>query len=383
MSCRSVARFGWVLATMVLAVGPRWSPAGEACVVKLTAPAGATVAIDGREQGQQRTFTFENARGDGAEVAVVRIRFPGGGEAQRVAPLRPGGEIHVAALQPAQIVFAYAPHTDGPAAKGLYRINPDGSGLKQLTSGSNDRFPRISPDGGRIVFVRSVRESTSTRRKLRQELWVMDADGGGVNRLHAHGDAPAWSPDGTQIAFLDESSGPGKLSVLRADGGQPRLLSHNGRADESDIMSLDWSPDGTRIVYDEYLWDDSAEQTRIRAIGLDGRGARTLRAGSCPRCSPDGRRIGFNLTEDEQGRERMAVMGGDGSGARPLRFADDGRSDSVFYAWSPDGSQVVFDIRGQKSVPNADQHLYVLDLRDGMHRQLTRLPGKSFDADWR
>jgi Tol biopolymer transport system component len=97
-------------------------------------------------------------------------------------------------------------------------MNADGSGQTQRTGteGSGEQSPAWSPDGTRIVFVsnRAAPRGGTTG----PELWVMDADGSDVRRLsdttEAASLAPAWSPDGTRIAYAllcfasDRKGGP-------------------------------------------------------------------------------------------------------------------------------------------------------------------------------
>ena len=63
----------------------------------------------------------------------------------------------------------------------IFTMNPDGSGVTQLTSnGSSDIFPVWSPDGTRIVF--------QTDRDGQSEVYVMNADGSNQTRLTIDGD---------------------------------------------------------------------------------------------------------------------------------------------------------------------------------------------------
>src|ERR1019366_7889510 len=93
----------------------------------------------------------------------------------------------------------------------LYRINPDGSGRKQLTFGDRDDLrPLWSPDGKKIAFIRSQPEA----------LCVMDADGGRIRELLSadedllyYGEF-AWATDGKWIAVYLPDYGEHNFSVV-------------------------------------------------------------------------------------------------------------------------------------------------------------------------
>ena len=85
------------------------------------------------------------------------------------------------------------PGTSGP-------INPDGTGLQEVTSGPfDDREPHWSPDGARLAF--------SSDRGGNYDVWILTLATGEVRRLTtnaANDSMPAWSPDGREIAFVSD-----------------------------------------------------------------------------------------------------------------------------------------------------------------------------------
>jgi len=78
-------------------------------------------------------------------------------------------------------------------------------------------------------------------------LWIVGRDGGDARRLtvggHEHG--PAFSPDGTQVAFTGEYDGNQDVYVVPAAGGVPRRLSYHPGADEA----VGWTPDGKQVIF--------------------------------------------------------------------------------------------------------------------------------------
>ena len=92
---------------------------------------------------------------------------------------------------------------------------------RQLTSGGGlDVSPCYSPDGSQIVF--------NSDRGGDQQLYVMDANGGGARRIsfgNGRYATPVWSPRGDLIAFTRISGGRFAIGVMRPDGSGERILS--------------------------------------------------------------------------------------------------------------------------------------------------------------
>jgi len=105
----------------------------------------------------------------------------------------------------------------------IHIVNRDGSGSVRLSHPDNvDAGPAWSPDGSRIAF-QSVRDGNP-------ELYVMNADGGGLQRLTdnpAEDGAAAWSPDGSRIAFETNRDGNWEIYVVAADGSDPTNLTRS------------------------------------------------------------------------------------------------------------------------------------------------------------
>jgi Tol biopolymer transport system component len=119
-----------------------------------------------------------------------------------------------------KIVFTSKPTSDdprNPVHAEIYVMNPDGTGLTQLTFNDyEERAPAWSPDGSRIVFTARV----GTRGGDNFEICVMDADGTNFVQLtdNAVFDAARnFSPDGQKILFI-RGPAPQQLWMMNADG---------------------------------------------------------------------------------------------------------------------------------------------------------------------
>jgi Tol biopolymer transport system component len=129
----------------------------------------------------------------------------------------------------------------------IFVMNADGSGIRQLTTDPNgDFYPAWSPDGSTIAYWNGSRSGVDGGPSD-SEIYTIPSDGGSATQLTNNDVSniePAWSPDGTQIAYWNG----GALWVMASDGSdQHPIASPSEIADEA-AWAPAWSPDGTRIV---------------------------------------------------------------------------------------------------------------------------------------
>jgi Tol biopolymer transport system component len=130
----------------------------------------------------------------------------------------------------------------GPATAGgsIWIRNSDGTGTAhQVTAGPNDSNPVMSPDGDLIAFSRPVPEAP---RLIVRHLFVMKADGSGLSRDLGRGSKPDWSPDSKRLVYGQGGRGP-IMVVKISNPSQTRQLA--GLGNEAPV----WSPDGTQIAF--------------------------------------------------------------------------------------------------------------------------------------
>jgi Tol biopolymer transport system component len=241
-------------------------------------------------------------------------------------------EFEVACAAVTQLAFA---NDVGGSSYDIYVINSNGTAETRLTMDpASDLDPAWSPDGSKIAF-RSHRDGNA-------EIYVMDADGSNPRRLTDHTAAdfePAWSPDGTRIAFVTNRDGNQEIYAMNAtDGSNLVRLTDYPAAD----VEPAWSPNGTQIAFqrdgDIYYGSD------IYVMSADGSGITALTIGGVaaqPAWSPDGTKIAFwSYAYDVCSYYCSAIyiMNADGSGATRLTA---GEYDSE-PTWSPDGRWIAF-----------------------------------------
>ena len=249
-----------------------------------------------------------------------------------------------------KLAFSYR-HCGTSSCEGdIAVVNPDGSGLTSLTSGpADDVDPAWSPDGSKILFASNRDDPDPTDYTYNYGLYVMNADGSGLTRVSYDANMsrtePTWSPDGARIAFQNvDYSDPADFPlpwpdvwVVNADGSGLANLTADNQYDYDTRPA--WSPDGSKIAYLRGLYGD------LYTMAPDG-SARTLvlPANGSPldsvTWSPDGTKMALEAFHDSDVNgtgDEVWVINADGTGKTVVAY--DGHYGSRV-AWSPDGTKL-------------------------------------------
>jgi dipeptidyl aminopeptidase/acylaminoacyl peptidase len=209
----------------------------------------------------------------------------------------------------------------------LYILHVDGSETRLNSDPMYFGGATIAPDGSRVVFAAQADHLG---------LYVVDSGGGRAARLPLPGAegivmAPTFSPDGTQIAYLDTGERENHVWVMDADGSNAHELLANEETLVGGVSGLQWSPAGDRIAIQvrSTLSGDNA----IYTFAPDGSDfTQVITAATSPYWSPDGSQIAYTIVCDERpdgcgsGRDRgyLGVVDADGSNVREFGFASSG-----------------------------------------------------------
>ncbi len=307
-------------------------------------------------------------------------------------PATGGGERRLAAVNGWRHGLSWSPDgrflavVDKPSERepdAIYVLSVENGKKQRLTfppaGYDGDCFPRFSPDGQSLAFVR-VRNGTHA------DLYVFSPVHRTVTRVASEQSTNGgldWTEDGGSIVFVSgKSAGLQHLWKVAATGGRPQRVDLEGGIDPS--MSR---RNRSLMVYVRYLLDwniwripgplanrsDTPPVRLIESTQLD----------FFPRFSPDGKRIAF--ISRRSGTTEVWTSDSDGTNQARLTFRDRDDVDDIetHVTWSADGQQLAFT-----ALAGGNRDIYLIAAQGGFPGRMTttpedeRFPSFSRDGRW-
>jgi Tol biopolymer transport system component len=203
---------------------------------------------------------------------------------------------------------------DGPTS--VYTVAVAGGAPRKVTTGWT---PAWGPKSTLLVV-----DTSETQYGRDMRLYQVNADGSGrksfvecpeVSFEQACGDTePAWSPDGTKLAFSNNPFGAASaITIMDADGSNRVIRTSYSPPATSPV----WSGDGKSVYY-QHVDTFSAANNDISVINADGTGDKVLvKNARQPSISPDGRTLLF--VRDLNGTPALYAADADGSNIREFQ----------------------------------------------------------------
>src|ERR1041385_1174120 len=224
--------------------------------------------------------------------------------------------------------------------------------IDQMLSLRRVSSPNVSPDGRFVAY--AVRDTDLVGNAFVTRVWLADVASGRTRQLTfgpKSNSSPAWSPDGSKLAFLSERAEKRQVWMLDMRGGEAEKVTAN----DEGVTAFAWSPDGESVAF---VAADVADSVRK---------ARDKRYGDLER-------------DDDRGHANLWVHALGAAKGRRLTKADWAVGD---FSWSPDGARIAFDHQAHDALAvDSTKDISVVDVASGKVTPLVTWRGPDAHPVW-
>lgn len=223
--------------------------------------------------------------------------------------------------------------------------------------------PRISPDGSRVVYVRSGFDIMED--ETRREPWIAAADGSSHSSVvsgQADAFSPRWSPSGDRLLYLASADdGDTEIWVRWMESGREAKLTRLMERPSG----IAWSPDGSRVAFTMFVPAPEESPARMPRKPEEADWGPPVRVVDEVQYRADGE--GFL----EPGHRQLFVLPAEGGTPRQLTSGPYDHEGSP--VWTPDGERLLISANRHEDrhLDPGDSEIYDVALADGSVRALT------------
>jgi serine/threonine protein kinase len=242
--------------------------------------------------------------------------------------------------------------------------------IERMTTSGTTIESAISPDGKYLAHVEAI--------GAEQSLWLREIESGQDRQIVPPGDfgyfGVRFSPDGREIYYTTRGAGHGggRLSVIAREGGPSRAVL------DGILTPVTFAPDGRRMAFYRELYPDQ-ESSALMIADADGRNERVVASRRMPEAfspgfftspswSPDGRLIVGAVRDRQAAIAKLIAFEPDTNGTRELLRSSD---DITYTHWLPDGSGIIYVVRGFVSLGALNGQLWLKPFPEGDPRRIT------------